>query len=870
MADVRADFELNMAGTDRQVADLERRLDALGDVDVRMSGLEGARRDAGQVADEVGRIDDEAQQAERATIGLKDALGAAVAILGAREIAQGIKAAVDAASDLEESSSKAATVFGDSFERVERAAKESATAVGLAEDQYLDAAGTLGNLFTAQGLAGDAAAQMSQDVVALAADVASFNNLELEDSLDKLRAGLLGETEPLKSVGIAFSAAAVEAKAFELGLAGANGEIDEGAKIQARYALIMEQTTTLQGDFARTSEGLANQQRILAAEFRNAQASIGAALLPTAQELVGVLREDALPSFVRLAEEVLPILVEAFEAFAPMLGLTFDLISALAPVLGLVVDLIERVPDPLLQAAAAGALLNRAVGPMGGLLERATGGMRGMRGASLNLGTAVRGIGLAAVALTVIDLVNAFGEGGRAAEEFADELEEAGVRGEDAIEQLRDRQRETIDEFQEFDFSDFVANVRNPAATLRDALGTAGEWLGLRDAIAETGEALGGFDPAREIEQRLPLLAAELDLTTDEVLRLAEAAGVDLAGGTLPDVIRALIDAAAASDEFSGGLAGAAAETQELTDAQLRLQDAFDGFTSTADVYKQTLEGKEAAERKTAEETAAATESAEDSWEDYVGAVQVSIGEYLGALEEQLTAQREWQENLATIAARAGTEVAAELAELGVEGAGLVAQFANASDAELRRFATLVAEDARLASDGFVANLDFTGAIEPARAAAAELRAAFPETYSTMIEVLGLPEAIRRLEEMRAAVEALPDRIRTQVSTEFGGTRGGPGGLQPGAAHGAIFDPVPGGHTIRVAEAGSREIVVPTDDRPRAADLLRAGGLGDLLAGPRFSFDVTQNVTTSDPLLAARRSATELRDDVYRRTGNWL
>ena len=47
----------------------------------------------------------------------------------------------------------------------------------------------------------------------LAADLASFNNIDPTEALDKLRSGLVGEAEPLRSVGVLLNEAAVQAKA---------------------------------------------------------------------------------------------------------------------------------------------------------------------------------------------------------------------------------------------------------------------------------------------------------------------------------------------------------------------------------------------------------------------------------------------------------------------------------------------------------------------------------------------------------------------------------------------------------------------------------------------------------------------------------
>jgi hypothetical protein len=81
-------------------------------------------------------------------------------------------------------------------------------------------------------------------------------------------------------MGVFLSEAKVKAKAMEMGLADAHGELSEGAKVLARYQLILDETRTAQGDFARTSDQLANQQRIRNAELINAQAELGESFAP--------------------------------------------------------------------------------------------------------------------------------------------------------------------------------------------------------------------------------------------------------------------------------------------------------------------------------------------------------------------------------------------------------------------------------------------------------------------------------------------------------------------------------------------------------------------------------------------------------------
>ena len=69
-------------------------------------------------------------------------------------------------------------------------------------------------------------------------------------------------------------------KALELGITSTTKDaLTPQQKVLAAQAAIFDQTSAAQGDFARTSGGLANQQRILGAQVENLKARLGQALL---------------------------------------------------------------------------------------------------------------------------------------------------------------------------------------------------------------------------------------------------------------------------------------------------------------------------------------------------------------------------------------------------------------------------------------------------------------------------------------------------------------------------------------------------------------------------------------------------------------
>ena len=231
------------------------------------------------------------------------AAGAAFATVGAKSIGLAV--------DFEESLSKANQIFGDAAKGIESSAKGAATAVGLSQAEFLEAASSFGVFGKAAGLTGDDLSMFSTDLVTLSADVASFNNLKPEEALDKLNAGLRGSVEPLQSIGVLMTAAAVEAEGLNMGLIEQGEKLSEGQKIMARHSLIMQQLGSqgATGDFARTSEGLANQQRILNARLKDLGTTLGIVLLPIAVKMA-----SAFADLIGKFEEWSPAIQTAFDA----------------------------------------------------------------------------------------------------------------------------------------------------------------------------------------------------------------------------------------------------------------------------------------------------------------------------------------------------------------------------------------------------------------------------------------------------------------------------------------------------------------------------------------------------------------------------
>ena len=188
--------------------------------------------------------------------------------------------AITAASNLQESMSKVNVIFGKGAGEVEKFASSAARSLGQSKQSVLDAAGAFGTFGKAAGLVGQDLAVFSNDFTALASDLASFNNTSPEEAVQAIGAALRGEAEPLRRFGVLLNDATLKQEALNLGIYDGKGALTAQQKILAAQAAIYKQTTDAQGDFLRTSDGLANSQRTLSAEFANIQAQLGQKLLP--------------------------------------------------------------------------------------------------------------------------------------------------------------------------------------------------------------------------------------------------------------------------------------------------------------------------------------------------------------------------------------------------------------------------------------------------------------------------------------------------------------------------------------------------------------------------------------------------------------
>jgi hypothetical protein len=209
---------------------------------------------------------------------------------GSQKLISFIKDSVKGASDLGEAMNVTNEIFESGAETIKDFSRTAAVSLGQSTKTALDGANTFATFGKSAGLAGEDLSAFAIKFSTLASDLASFRNTTPEDAIQAIGAALRGESEPIRRYGVMLNEASLQQEALKLGIISSTKDaLTPQQKVLAASAAIFTQTKDAQGDFARTSDGLANSSRILTAQITDLKAGMGEALLPTVEALVGVM-----------------------------------------------------------------------------------------------------------------------------------------------------------------------------------------------------------------------------------------------------------------------------------------------------------------------------------------------------------------------------------------------------------------------------------------------------------------------------------------------------------------------------------------------------------------------------------------------------
>lgn len=199
------------------------------------------------------------------------------------------KECLEVGAYLQEMENKFSVVFKNTSSEINAWADTYSKAIGRTKTEIKDGVTNLGDLLTGYGMTEQEAGKLSEKVIELSYDLASFNNVQDADAIDRMTKGILGEHEGLKALGIALNETNLQQKMQTMGLSGQFSKLTEVQKAQVRYAVMLDQTKNAQGDAIRSADSYTNRTKVLSASITNVKETIGQMLIPAMTNVVNAI-----------------------------------------------------------------------------------------------------------------------------------------------------------------------------------------------------------------------------------------------------------------------------------------------------------------------------------------------------------------------------------------------------------------------------------------------------------------------------------------------------------------------------------------------------------------------------------------------------
>lgn len=272
------------------------------------------------VATGLGRIGPAAAGAKKHTLSLAAAFGKFYATywLVLRGIGQ-FKKAIDISSDLTEVQNVVDVTFGDMKQKVEDLASTSIQDFGMSELTAKQIASRFQAMGVAMGFAQDEMSHMSIELTKLAADMASFYNVEQEAVAKSLQSVFTGETEPLRKFGLDLTNATLQAWALAQGMDVNVQKMTQAEKAMLRYQYVMRNSAAAIGDFKRTADSWHNTLVQLTQSFQQLGGIVGGVLINAFKPFIASLNA-VMQSVIKFARTVA-------NALGAIFGWTFEINS---------------------------------------------------------------------------------------------------------------------------------------------------------------------------------------------------------------------------------------------------------------------------------------------------------------------------------------------------------------------------------------------------------------------------------------------------------------------------------------------------------------------------------------------------------------
>lgn len=284
-------------------------------------------------------------------------IGKKVSVVSAA-IAGAYTAAVKLGSDYAENLNKIEVAFGDNAQAVKDWADTTRSAFGLSKVQATESVAAFGALAKGVGLAEDEAAKVSTALTGLAADLGSYFNVDMLDAAGALEGIFTGNTVALKRFGVVLTETNLKQFAKDLGIT--YDKLSQQEKTMLRYQYVLKATEDAQGDFARTSDQMANASKVFKAALQDLATTVGTVLLPIITPIIQKLAE-----WINKLNDLDPKtqkIIVYIGLFVAALGPLLIILGTVAKAIGAVTAVIAALSGPVGVAIAIIGALSVAIG----------------------------------------------------------------------------------------------------------------------------------------------------------------------------------------------------------------------------------------------------------------------------------------------------------------------------------------------------------------------------------------------------------------------------------------------------------------------------------------------------------------------------
>ncbi len=291
---------------------------------------------------------------------------------GFSELVETGREAVGVASDLVEVQNVVDKTFGASAAKVDQWASAQAKNFGLSELQAKQFTASFGSMLQTSGIDQAEAAEMAIRLSERVGDFASFQNTSIETAYQKILSGMSGEREPLLRYGLDMGADSVgDYAGMKL------SDMENSERYRARYGYFLDQTAFLSGDYADTSDELANSLRTLENNGNRLLASMGEKVMPLLKAGTNAANDlfDAL--YDESAEKSLAAIDQAASDTASGIEDSANLARTMTGVLADYGEKSELTADKQRQWEAVAGELVRTIPELGSLINLQTGEIEG-------------------------------------------------------------------------------------------------------------------------------------------------------------------------------------------------------------------------------------------------------------------------------------------------------------------------------------------------------------------------------------------------------------------------------------------------------------------------------------------------------------